>query len=179
MRVFIAIELPKEIKDYLFEICKELFPFASIRQVSKKVMHLTMRFFGEISENKMEEIKEMLKEVKFKKIKVNLDSLGVYPNEGYARVLWVDLKPAGKVIELKDDIDKVLLELFKKEERFSVHITLGRVKQVKDREGFIKKLKEIKIEKKEFEINEFKLMKSELTKDGPVYMDLGIYNAGS
>lgn len=177
MRVFISIELPKEIKDYLFELQEQFgSDLAKIRFVSKKILHLCLKFLGEVSEEKIEEIKEKLKQLKFKSIQVKLEKLGVFPNENYIRVLWVDLKPAGKIIELKDDIDVALQDLFKKDERFAVHITLGRVKFVKNKEKFKKVLKEFKIEPKEFKIAEFRLVKSTLTKDGPIYETIESYS---
>ena len=64
---------------------------------------------------------------------------------------------------------------FKKDTRFHPHVTLARVKFVKDKQDFIKSLKEIKIEKKSFEITEFKLIKSTLTGEGPIYEDLAVF----
>ena len=65
--------------------------------------------------------------------------------------------------------------MFKKEKRFYPHITLGRVKFVNDPETFVPALKEITVEPKQFEVKEFKLIKSTLTSEGPVYEDLAIF----
>ncbi|MFH0936125.1 MAG: RNA 2',3'-cyclic phosphodiesterase [Candidatus Woesearchaeota archaeon] len=178
MRTFIAIELPKEIREYLTEIQKQIgSENAKIKWVAKKHLHLTLKFLGEISEKRIELLKELLGKIKFKRFEVNLSSLGVFPNEKKINVIWIDLKPAGKIIELQQKIDSELLNNFPKEQRFYAHLTLGRVKFVKNKEALLEKIKNVKIEPKEFEINEFKLIKSDLTKDGPVYTVLVTYSS--
>ena len=170
MRLFIAIFLPEEILNYLYQVENKLkrnLP-AKINWVAKSKIHITLKFIGEVSENNINSIKERLNKIKFKSFKVKLDKLGVFPNDNYVRVIWVGLKPAGKVIELQQKIDSELLDLFSKEQRFSAHITLARVKFIKDKEEFKKNLK-FDISEKEFEINEFCLVKSELSKDGAKY----------
>ena len=62
-----------------------------------------------------------------------------------------------------------LSKLLAMEKRFLGHITLGRVKFVKDKKQFIEKLKSIKIEEKELKVDSFKLYKSTLTSQGPIY----------
>lgn len=178
MRTFIAIELPKEIREYLTEIQKQIgSEDAKIKWVAKKHLHLNLKFLGEISEKRVELLKELLGKVKFKKFDVNLNSLGVFPNEKIINVIWIDLKPAGKVIELQQKVDAELLNHFPKEQRFYAHLTLGRVKIMKNKEALLEKIKSVKVEEKEFEINEFKLIKSDLTKDGPVYTTITTYSS--
>ena len=163
MRLFIGIFLSGEILDYLYEVqnkLKKSLP-AKITWVHKKILHLSLKFLGEVNENKIDEIKEKLNKIK-------LDKIGVFPNENYIRVVWVGLNPKEEVIELQQKIDSELLTLFSKDQRFSAHMTFGRVKFIKDKEEFKKNLK-IDIEEKEFEFNEFCLVKSELSKDGPKY----------
>src|SRR3989344_6627379 len=175
MRCFIACDLPKEIKDYLFEIENKIRDSnAKINFVAKSRFHGTLKFLGDIDGNLLKEVKERLKKVRFKSFKVRLDKLGIFPNQNYIRVIWIGLKPAGKVIELQQKIDSELLDLFKKDQEFSAHLTLGRVKFIKDKKKFLENLK-LKVEDKEFEINEFKLMKSELSKDGPNYFEIEKY----
>ena len=118
MRLFIGIFLPYEILDYLYELQNKLkknLP-GKISCVAKKNLHVTMRFIGETSENNLVLIKEKLNKIKFKSFRAKLDKIGVFPNENYIRVIWVGLKPAGKVIGLQQKIDSELLELFSKDQ---------------------------------------------------------------
>ncbi len=169
MRCFISIPLPEDIKEILIQTQKRLFGHAKVRWIAKKNLHLTIKFLGEITEKDIKEIKERLSKIKFESIKTKLNALGTFPDLSYIRVIWVNLTPEERIIKLQQKIDQELLYKFPQEQRFSTHITLGRVKFIKKKKDFIKQLKETKIPDKEFTINEFQLMKSTLTKDGPIY----------
>ena len=168
MRLFIAVEVPEEIQSYFLElqnhINKDL-----VKIVLTKSFHLTLKFLGEVDESKKEMIANFLKKIKFEPFSAELSNIGVFPDENYIRVAWIGLEPKDKIIRLQQAIDNALINIFPKDERFHPHITLGRVKFVKDKKEFITLLKKIKIEKKIFEVNEFRLIKSTLTPEGPVY----------
>jgi len=66
--------------------------------------------------------------------------------------------------------------LFEPEVRFMSHLTIARVKKISNKKDFIQKLSIIKIPKKRFEVKKFKLKKSNLTREGPVYEDIREYN---
>jgi 2'-5' RNA ligase len=170
MRVFIAIKLPKEVRDYLYIVQKKIGrKEAKIKWVSKKNIHLTLKFLGETTEDQLSKIKGILKNIKLKSFKVKLNKIGIFPNENQIRVVWVGLKPEEKILELQRKIDESLLKLFPTDQRFISHLTLGRVKLVKQKNEFIEKLNNFDVEEMSFEINEFELIKSKLTKDGPSY----------
>ena len=176
MRLFIAIEIPDKVKDYLAKIQEKIGSNdTKMRFVHKKGMHLTLKFFGEIQPKMMKEVKKELNNVNFDSFSLKLDSLGVFSSEKYIRVVWVGLKPEDRILQLQNGIDSLLNKWFKKEKDFKTHLTLARVKFVKDKEKFMQMLKEIKIENKKFEVNSFKLVKSTLRKEGAVYEDLGVF----
>ena len=89
-------------------------------------------------------------------------------------MIWVGLNPADKIIELRKRIDEALLDISSKDEEFTAHLTLGRVKFIKDKEKFNTGLK-VDIKNIEFEIDKFLLVKSELSKDGSKYIVLETY----
>ena len=171
MRTFIAIDVPEDISDKLKELQKRVENLASI--TFPKIFHLTLKFLGEISEKQAEEIKNSLRKVKFRPFDLELTEIGSFPNERRINVLWVGVKPAGRVIELQQEIEKNL-DGFAKDLRFHPHLTIGRVKFVKDKEG-IRRLLKSKIEGK-FRAKNFKLIKSELMPEGPKYTNLGVYS---
>ena len=78
-------------------------------------------------------------------------------------------KPEEYIENLKLQIDEMLEKLFKKEKDFRAHITLGRVKYLEDKERVLNRLKEIKVDGDRFIVDSFKLMKSALTRQGPIY----------
>jgi 2'-5' RNA ligase len=170
MRTFIAIEIPEEYKEKIKELQKEFSQLGNITLT--KEYHCTIKFLGEITEKQAEDVKEKLRKIKMKKFETSLEGLGAFPDENYIRVVWIGLK--GRVSELQAKIDSELQEMFPKDNRFEAHITLGRVKSIKDKAAMKEKLKK-KAEEMKFEVKEFKLIQSTLTQEGPVYETLEVY----
>lgn len=171
MRLFIAIPLPKEIKDYIYDLEKEINSnYAKIRWVHKKNLHLTLKFIGDISEDKAIELENRLNNIKFNPFNVRINKLGTFPNMNNPNVIWVDFEPDNDLLKLQQSVDEEILDLFpSSEQKFINHVTLGRVKLIKKKNEFIKLLNSVEIKHLEFKIDSFSLIKSELTKDGPIY----------
>ena len=167
MRLFLAIDLPKEIKDYVFELEKKI-KEAKITWVSKKNLHLTLKFLGEIKEKNIPELKKQL-QIIHPKLKLKISTMGFFPNNKDPKVIWLGLEPEEEVISLQQKIDGELLTQFPSEQKFQAHLTLGRIKSIRRKEDFFQSVKSIQLEQKEFEVISFQLMKSELTKLGPIY----------
>lgn len=167
MRLFIAVGFGKE-GEYLKTLQENLhFPDSKI--IFTNTFHLTLKFLGEVQPDKAELAKKALESIKHERFSVHLDSIGTFPSESYIRVVWVGLAPEDKIMGLQGKIDESLKKLFKKERDFQAHITLARVKFVKDKERFAKKLKGIKVEPRAVDVSEFLLVKSGLKPTGPVY----------
>ena len=78
--------------------------------------------------------------------------------------------------ELQKNVDNVLNRLFEKERRFMSHLTIARIKYVKNKTKFFKELGKIKIPQTlNFPVKNFKLKESALSRKGPVYEDLETY----
>ena len=171
MRCFLAIELGKEAKEELAKIQKQL-PEAKMKLVENENLHLTLKFLGEISDSQANHVKEALRHIKFEKINAKLGNAGVF-SPSFIRVVWVALEPSSKIKELHAKIDEILeKEKFRKDSQFESHVTLARVKTVKNRDNFVKDIEKIKARPVNFEIESFILKKSTLTGKGPVYEDI-------
>ncbi len=168
MRTFIAIDLPKDVRDYLFDLQRKI-KGAKVNWVAKKNIHLSLKFLGEINETKLGELKNELKSIKLKPFKVKLHKIGFFPAESSPRVIWVDLKPETNIVGIQKQVDATTLSVSAADTRFQTHVTLGRVKEIKNKKEFKDSIENIKIDPLEFEIKEFKLFKSILSKDGPTY----------
>ncbi len=175
MRLFIAIDV-KELKEDLTKLQNNIDDsLAKLKQT--ETFHLTLKFLGKVSEDKAEEVKNKLKDIKFKPFPLTLDKIGVFPSEDFIRVVWVSVKPTEEVTKLQENIENTLKEFkFKKDFKFHPHITLTRVKYVDDKEKFIKNIKELKVDKKTIEVKDFRLVKSKLTPKGPVYEDIAVFS---
>ena len=172
MRTFIAIPLPDEIKNYLFLLQKKLrllLP-AKVHWVAKKHLHLTLKFFGELTDKEVAAVRQSLSQITFQQFTLTLYSFGVFPSDQYVRVLWVGVTPLDSLRSLQQDVDASTISFGKQEQEFKWHITLGRVKLVKDKESFAAQLKEVAIDQLSFAVNSFQLMQSVLSKDGPSYV---------
>ena len=177
MRCFIGIQLPSYIKDALYGLQGMISnEYAKVKWVSKKNLHLTLKFLGQVDEKTLKLTREALRNVNLKKFMVELRRIGWFPSSEKIRVIWVDLNPKKEILEAHGDIELRLGNLFTKDDRFEVHLTIGRVKLIKNKEKFLDILKNIEVKMDSFLIDEFCLYKSELTKDGPIYTILEKYS---
>ncbi|MBS3172237.1 RNA 2',3'-cyclic phosphodiesterase [Candidatus Woesearchaeota archaeon] len=176
MRFFIAVSLPSEVKNELYRIQKSINPeFAKIKWISKKNLHLTLKFIGEYKNE--EDIKKQLSTIKFEKFEIILNKLEVFPDYFNIRIMWVDLEPKEKILNLQKQVDENLIEIIQRDQKFSSHLTLGRVKSIKHKKEFLESLKLVKVNPIKFEMNEFRLMSSRLTKEGPIYRIIETFKA--
>ncbi|MFH1442120.1 MAG: RNA 2',3'-cyclic phosphodiesterase [Candidatus Omnitrophota bacterium] len=180
MRAFIAIELPKEIKSALAKIQEELKSSNDdVRWVEPKNIHLTLKFLGEIDEEKFNKLTKIIDDiVKTKNIfHMNLSSFGAFPDIKYPRVIWAGADKGDaelKVIvkELENKIQKIGIP--KENRAFSSHITIGRVRSGLNKDKLKQKLEELSKttparKTVEFEVKKITLFKSTLTSKGPIY----------
>lgn len=172
MRLFIAVDL-----DFLKEFFQSLqknIDLSSIKAILPKSCHLTLKFLGEVEDSKIDEVREKLGNVKFTPFEISFSHIGFFPNENYAKVIWLGLSENKGVLGLQNKIDISLNKLFPQEKDFHPHITLARVKFVKDKNA-IKQLSNLKIEEKTTRIDSFKLIKSTLTGSSPFYEELASF----
>lgn len=164
MRAFISIHCPSLSLDFG--------NIGALNAVKPESMHLTLKFLGEIDEETRNKISGDLNFIgKFKKFTISLKGVGAFPNLNHVNVLWVGVdKGKTEVIEIQKRIDEVLEFKFQKERNFTPHLTVARVKAVKDKT----ELKKFFERHNNYNFNEFTaekilLMKSVLTPVGPVY----------
>lgn len=171
MRLFAALEIGDNVKDYVYDLQKKINnpKLAKIKWIFKKSLHVTLKFLGEVPEDKIEDIKQALKEVKFDKFELKTTKLGFFPDERKPRVIWLGLEPEQKIIELQQKIDEALLTVFPTNQEFRAHLTLGRVKLIKKKQEFVDMLQKMETEELSFEVDGFKLMQSKLKREGSVY----------
>lgn len=182
MRVFVAIEIDELIRKRLSDVIEELRPLHErVRGIRPENLHITLKFLGEIKEERIEKIKKVLKEIADSTGQFNLmiKGVGQFPENKRPRVIWAGIEDCRELISLQERIEKALSKLgFKKEEReFQGHITLARVKES---EG-IERLREAisRLGKRDFgdmEVKEFVLMKSELGPEGARYKRLEVFS---
>jgi len=176
IRCFIAIDIESLPKIVEFENkIKQTDTFLKV--VKPENIHITLKFLGDTEETLIDKIEEIIKNsVKGEKpFNIKLKSTGVFPNTNYIKVVWIGIEKGEKIGEIAEVIDEGLTKIgFKKEKRkFSAHLTITRVKSAKNKDQILRIINKYKdVEFADIKIKSIKLIKSELTKSGPIYSTL-------
>lgn len=178
MRAFVALELPKNLRERMGEISRALDAGgATVRWVHPDQMHLTLRFLGDITRAQGKSIAEAMHDAAALQptpIKLGVGGLGAFPNKRNPRVIWVGLTPHEGLNRVQQAIDRAAVELGIEEEKreWAPHLTLGRVKFVEKHSPLLKRLKSVRVETFYYTCDTVTLYQSTLTPDGPVYRPL-------
>ena len=133
MRIFIAIDLPNEIRNGLRELQRNLRPLTnSVRWVAPESIHITLKFLGEIPEKRMEHVDSVLAGLTWKPFTVTVRGVGFFPGTRSPRVFWAGME-APTMQGLAERLDTRMESVgFEKEKRaFRPHITLARAKDTR------------------------------------------------
>lgn len=176
-RLFIAIEIPENIKTYLAAIQKELKTSgADAKWVEPENIHLTLKFLGSVEIGRIKNLEEVLikRFHQTKQFKMTLNQLGAFPSISSCRVLWAGLDD--RTDNLKNialGIDEEFSKLgFEKEAReFQAHATLARIRSSRNKIALIEKIKHAQENLKimDFTIDNLTLFESRLSPKGPTY----------
>ncbi|MEK6974056.1 MAG: RNA 2',3'-cyclic phosphodiesterase [Nanoarchaeota archaeon] len=171
MRTFIAIDIPKEIKDRLYETQSAIKSLGIIAAYPhKKNLEITLAFLGDKTEEEISNIKYQLQEIKLNSFAASIKNMGSFPSDFRINVVWAGVDSSDLYI-LNSLVCKSIN--FKLDRPFNPHITLCRVKSAKNQDklqSFIKERRNMGFG--EFRIDSFVLKKSTLTKDGPKYENI-------
>jgi 2'-5' RNA ligase len=130
VRLFVALHLSDAIQNTIEALSNELRPLDKTwKWVAANNLHLTLKFLGEIPEERVAQIQEALTRVPVPEpIAVEFRGLGFFPNERRPRVLWVAISEPQAIKVLAGEIDDALLAIgMPKEAReYSPHLTLAR-----------------------------------------------------
>lgn len=182
IRSFIAIELSPPIKVKIEEIQNKLKSSTSdVRWVRTEGIHLTLKFLGNIEEERIPEISDIITQstTDVTPFSLTVRTIGAFPNEKNPKVIWVGTEDeSGTLVRLQQALENRLARIgFKTEKRaFSPHLTLGRLKSPKGKRELTQMLEEDKHrECGTFEAQEVCLFKSKLTPGGAIYTKLKIF----
>lgn len=142
LRFFIAIEIPPAVRSALGKIQQELQESgADIRWVKPENIHLTLKFLGDIKQDRLTGIIEGIRDVcrECGRLRFKVRGLGVFPRRGSPRVLWADVHADGMLIRLQKSIEEALSrEGFEVEKRgYSPHLTIGRFRSSRQKDRLL------------------------------------------
>lgn len=175
-RGFIAIDV--NVTPNILNLLKDITNSnADVKLVEPQNIHITLKFLGDVQEDNIEEIEQIMKDSvkEIEPFTLKLSGTGVFPNQNYIRVVWIGIKDSEIIETISRSIDERLSQLdFKREKRgFSAHLTIGRVKTAKNKQLLLKAIERYKdFEFSTQEVNSIKLKKSDLTPKGPIYTTL-------
>ncbi len=176
IRSFVAVELPASIRQEIGLLHSRI-ATEGLRLVRPDLVHITLKFLGDVPEKDLNALAAALGEVKAAPFPVQVKGIGAFPGRS-VRVLWLGLE--GDFSKLHQGIEKALAPLgFPPEKRgFSPHVTLGRVgrpdveisRQIQARMADFSDL-----DLGGFTVDRFYLKKSTLTRGGPIYENLAAF----
>ena len=173
VRCFVAVELPLTMREEMGRLNSSI-ATDGLRLVRPELMHITMKFLGDVPQERVGAVAEALGRVKAAPFSVQVKGIGSFPGRA-VRVVWLGL--AGDFRELYGGIERALIPLgFATDERgFSPHVSLGRVGRPSpemNQKLLAKMAPHINIDLGSFKVDRFYLKKSTLTRGGPIYEDL-------
>jgi 2'-5' RNA ligase len=183
VRCFIAIELPDGVKRGLRELQAQLKAESSapVKWVEPENIHLTLKFLGNVASGRIDEIAQAMKEAVrgISPFSLEVKELGVFPNPRRVQIVWVGVSgETEKLATLQKRIESGLAKLgFAPENRrFTPHLTLARLRDratPQEREKLGQLIAETEFAAAQsFSVDSVKLIKSQLTREGPIYSQL-------
>lgn len=176
MRLFIAINIPGEMRD---EIWKSAAPLrargSAVRWVAPEAMHLTLKFLGEVPADRERTVGDALASAAagVTPFDLQLRGFGAFPNTRVAKVIWLGCEVPATLRLLQRQVEEELGEVgFPRDtRRFHPHLTLGRLgrnagsSQLKETAGLLGRLEFVG----DVFVRSVELMRSELKPSGANY----------
>jgi len=130
MRLFIAIEIPPDVRAGLAALLREFRAIApEAKWVRPENIHITLKFLGETDRTKLSVVQTALSAIRsIQPVTLQFRGLGFFPNEKRAKVFWAGIESSANLPAIAADIDQAVHKLgFPLESRsFTPHLTLAR-----------------------------------------------------
>lgn len=178
MRVFIAVEFEKEMKEHLLEAQKKVAEKSSGGNfTAENNFHLTVRFIGEVDDEDLNSLIVAMEESasRNKSFNLRLSHLGFFP-KGNKSVVWAGIDKSDSLIRLFNNLEKNLTKQGFPRERtgLSPHITLGRDVVLRPRFDDVKA--EVPLGDKVINVSKISLMESKRIGGKMVYRPIFVSN---
>jgi RNA 2',3'-cyclic 3'-phosphodiesterase len=178
MRIFIGIKLDERVQGEIESFLKPFKKISSpIRWVKPANIHVTLKFIGEVSEEKYKQIEKRLNETDFNSVLFTLclNGCGKFGRGNSLNIFWIGITPNDILTGVYNKIENALGKIgIEKENRpFKPHITVGRNKKDFNFKSFFQLIEERSHEPiSELNVDHFQIFKSQLRPEGPVYTKL-------
>ena len=174
MRLFVAVPVAEpargELERLLARLRQTEWP---VRWVSDEVVHITLKFFGEVPDERLDVIAEALSlaAAGTQPLALRLGQFGAFPTERRPRVLLASIDPNGEFAALRERVEQSCEAIGFAPEGvpFQPHVTLGRVREGQrlPAQAFDGEL--VRVTPSSFVADRIVLFESVLTPGGPRY----------
>lgn len=175
LRLFIAVPAPPAVRIEAARVIDRLRGRGDVRWTPTERLHLTLKFLGDTSPEKVPLLAEIIAESAniFSPFVVELGDVGAFPNLRRPQTVWLGVQRAEGLSKLAEEIDRAVSKLgFEREARpFRAHLTLGRVKSSRGLGALADALLACAGSPADIEwpVEEMELIRSELRPSGPLY----------
>jgi len=156
---------------------------ANLKVVEPGIMHLTLRFLGEIPQITVDRVKEAMRGLRFEPFIVQFAGIGAFPNLRRISVVWVGITHGEQELEgifqqLEPKLRQIGLPPDSK--GFNPHMTIARVRSGVNRDALAKYIESMREHDfGQMTVTAVRLKKSTLTPKGPIYTTIHEANAST
>lgn len=176
-RAFISADIGPNVE--LEKVWEELDRIdGGLKMVGLDKLHVTLKFLGDIEEELTGPVVGMMEEAAggLAPFEMELKGMGAFPSTDYIRVVWIAVRSDGVLGKLSGALHEKGVALgFKREKGFKGHLTLARMRSARGKDQVRRIISEN--EETHFmteRVNNIKLMKSTLTRRGPIYETVAV-----
>ncbi len=137
MRVFLAIDIPFDIKNQIFRIEERIRVYSKFMRLTHvENMHITVKFLGEQNSFFIEKIKAIISDIVLHRpqFKICLNKSGLFGGIRNPRILWLG-EENRDFLELSEVVHEKLNMFMPKNNRPLCHVTIGRIKSMQPKEA--------------------------------------------
>ncbi|MFL6758704.1 RNA 2',3'-cyclic phosphodiesterase [Sphingomonas sp.] len=172
-RLFVAIRPPEHIRDLLIDAMDDS---ADFRWQDDEQLHLTLRFVGEVERPFAEDLADALGRIRAESFQMRVSGVGRFEQRN-SGALWAGVDPKPPLAALAAKVERTCVAAGLEPERraFHPHITLARWKGRRARElaSFLERTRGLASDP--FEVHEFTLFESRLSRHGAHYEEVASY----
>ena len=140
-RLFVAVEVPGDVRTMLRQLSQQLkMKSSGAKWTQPEQMHVTLKFIGEVSDEKVSAIRAALRNVhSAAPVDFAFRGVGFFPDDRRPSTFWCGVEASKNLVPLATDISKSLEPLGIENERraFVPHLTLARIKSNADARALV------------------------------------------
>jgi 2'-5' RNA ligase len=172
-RLFVAIRPPEQVRDVLIDAMDDS---ADLRWQDDEQLHLTLRFIGEVERPVADDLATALARIRGNRFELRISGVGRFEQRS-GGALWAGVEPKAPVAALAAKAERACQQAGLEPERraFHPHVTLARWKGRRTREvqAFLERTAGLCSDA--FEVTEFILFESHLSRHGAHYEEVANY----